>query len=161
MTSKRSGWLDAVQIIAALAVAVCLVPAGAHLAELANKMRLSDADYMTVQNIYRGWALFGIPIFTALAALFVHTILVRHSRRAVIFSLIALLCIVATQAIFWTYTYPMNALTRNWTVTPSDLDAARQQWEISHAVNAGLTFLAFATLMFSILESRPLVKSAA
>ena len=32
----------------------------AHLFELPNKIHLSREDYLTVQQIYRGWALLGI-----------------------------------------------------------------------------------------------------
>lgn len=153
---KTSGrWLDAIQLAAVVFVALCLVPAGAHLFELPNKIDLPADEYMTVQKIYSGWALFAIPIFGALAATLVHTVLVRANGRALLLSLAAFLCIVATQAIFWTYTYPMNTLTQNWTVMPADLEAARQQWETSHAVNAGITFMALVTLTLSILESRP------
>src|SRR5262249_48661511 len=65
----------------------------------------------------------------------------RAKRTAFLLSLTALLCLGATQVIFWTFTYPMNAATNNWTVIPQDFEAARLQWEYSHAVNAVLTFL--------------------
>jgi hypothetical protein len=38
-------------------VALALAPAMAHLLELPNKITLSREDYLTVQQIYRGWAL--------------------------------------------------------------------------------------------------------
>ena len=99
---------EAVQLLAVLLVAVCLVPAGAHLFELPHKMALPSDQYMTVQGIYAGWALFGIPIAIALVLTASHTRLVRSDRAAFALSLVALLCLVATQAIFWTFTYPMN-----------------------------------------------------
>jgi hypothetical protein len=40
--------------------APALVPVGAHLFELPNKIGLSEEHYFLVQSIYRGWALFGI-----------------------------------------------------------------------------------------------------
>lgn len=148
-------WLGTVQMLAILFVALAFVPAGAHLAELPNKMPLPADQYMTVQSIYRGWALFGIVIFGALALTLAHALLVRGNRRALLFSLVAFLLIVATQVIFWTATYPMNALTESWTVTPADLDAARRQWEYSHAVNALITFGALVAIIASVLASRP------
>jgi hypothetical protein len=54
-----------VRFFALLFAALALVPAGAHLAELSNKIDLPAADYQTVQQIYSGWALFGIVVFGA------------------------------------------------------------------------------------------------
>jgi hypothetical protein len=42
---------------------IALGPALAHLLELPNKINLARADYLTVQQIYRGWALLGIIVF--------------------------------------------------------------------------------------------------
>jgi hypothetical protein len=140
-----------VGILAIIAVALCLVPAGAHLFELPNKMALGPAQYMTVQTIYAGWALFGIAVFSALALTAWHALTARGHRAAFLLSLAAFALIAATQAIFWTYTFPMNALTQNWTVPPPDLEWARRQWEYSHAVNALLTFAAFVAITLSVV----------
>ena len=51
-----------------LAVAVALALAGAHLFEMPNKIGLPRDAYFLVQGIYRGWALFGVVLFGALAA---------------------------------------------------------------------------------------------
>ncbi|TMJ67612.1 MAG: DUF1772 domain-containing protein, partial [Alphaproteobacteria bacterium] len=48
--------------------ALAFVPVGAHLFELPNKIGLSEQHYFVVQSIYRGWALFGVVIFAAIAA---------------------------------------------------------------------------------------------
>jgi hypothetical protein len=50
--SVRAGTTD-LRVLTALA----LVPAGAHLFELPNKIGLSQDRYFIVQSIYRGWAL--------------------------------------------------------------------------------------------------------
>src|SRR5690606_16447499 len=55
------------QFLAIMLTALALVPAGAHFFELPNKIGLAEDDYFVVQNIYRGWALFGIVLFGALA----------------------------------------------------------------------------------------------
>jgi hypothetical protein len=60
--------LALVRAAALLLVALCLVPTGAHLSELPNKIGLPADQYMLVQQIYRGWALFGSLIVAALAA---------------------------------------------------------------------------------------------
>ena len=80
----------------------------AHLLELPNKINLSREDYLTVQQIYRGWALLGFVVFGASLSTLVLTIMVRKEGKPFIFALIALLCIIGTQLVFWTYTYPAN-----------------------------------------------------
>jgi len=142
---------ESVRLLAVISVAICLIPAGAHFFELVNKMSLSTAEYMTTQKIYAGWSFFGVAIITATVFTLTHTLMVRAKRTAFLLSLTALLCLGATQVIFWTFTYPMNVATNNWTITPQDFEAARQQWEYSHAVNAVLTFVAFVTTTLSAL----------
>ena len=140
---------ESVRLLAVISVVFCLIPAGAHFFELANKMSLSTAEYMTTQKIYAGWAFFGVAIIAAIIFTLTHTLMVRAERAAFLLSLTALLCLGATQVIFWTFTYPMNVATNNWTVTPQDFEAVRQQWEYSHAVNAVLTFAALVTITLS------------
>ena len=68
--------------------------------------------------------------------------------------MLSFLSILVTQAVFWTYTYPMNSFTRNWTVTPDNLEAARRQWEYSHAVNAGITLLSLVLIIAAVLAGK-------
>ena len=140
---------ESVRLLAVISVVLCLIPAGAHFFELANKMSLSTAEYMTTQKIYSGWSFFGVAIIAAIIFTLTHTLMVRAKRTAFLLSLTALLCLGATQVIFWTFTYPMNAATNNWTVIPQDFEAARLQWEYSHALNAVLTFVALVTITLS------------
>jgi len=46
--------------------ALALVPAGAHLFALPNKIVLDSARYFTVQGIFRGWSMFGFILLGAL-----------------------------------------------------------------------------------------------
>jgi hypothetical protein len=140
-----------VQVLAIVAAALYLVPTGAHLFELPHKMALSSAEYMTVQQIYAGWELFGIVIAIALLATLANTLLVRADRRAFSWSLVAFLALAATQGVFWAFTYPVNVATRFWTVFPEPFETARRQWEYSHAASAVLTFVAFVAIVFSSL----------
>src|SRR6516164_3079949 len=149
MLKRDSVIFESVRLLAVISVVFCLIPAGAHFFELANKMSLSTAEYMTTQKIYAGWAFFGVAIIAAIMFTLTHTLMVRAERAAFLLSLTALLCLGATQVIFWTFTYPMNVATNNWTVTPQDFEAVRQQWEYSHAVNAVLTFAALVTITLS------------
>lgn len=144
-------WLQAATVIM---VAVLLVGGGAHLFSLVSKMRLSPQDYMVAQRAYDGWALFAVPIAFALLLTLWHTYVVRAHTPALLLSLAAFLCLVATQVIFWAYTYPMNVASQNWTVMPENFEAARRQWEYSHAVAAGLDFAALVAITLSVLASR-------
>ena len=123
----------------------------AHLLELPNKINLSREDYLTVQQIYRGWALLGIIIACELVSVVTLTIKVRHQPKAFPFALSSLLCIIGTQIVFWTYTYPANQATNNWTFLPENWQALRTNWEYSHAVGAGLGMVAMITLIISVL----------
>ena len=140
-------WAFGLRFVALLSVALCLVPTGAHLAEFATKMAMPQSDYMVVQQIYAGWALFGIPVIAALAATLAQALTSRMGRADVVLALAALVCLAATQAIFWAFTYPMNVASRNWTVSPPDFENARRQWEYSHAASGVLTLCAFALLL--------------
>src|SRR5215471_8621121 len=64
---------ETVRLLAVISVALCLVPAGAHFFELANKMSLSTAEYMTTQKIYAGWSFFGVALIAALLFTLTHT----------------------------------------------------------------------------------------
>jgi len=135
-------------------VSLALVPTMAHLLELPNKMHFSREEYQIAQQIYRGWALLAIVVFGALLSTLALTITLRHDRKAFIFALIAFLCIVGTQIIFWTYTFPTNQITNNWTVLPENWLALRRQWEYSHAASALLNLLAVISLSASVLVRR-------
>src|SRR5262249_13306663 len=146
--------LKSLRLITIVMVALCLVPAGAHFFELANKMSLSPVAYMTVQKIYAGWALFGIPIITALLLTPIHAFTMRNDRAAFLMSVTGVLCLAATKVIFWISTYPINVATNNWTIAPEAFEAARRQWEYSHAINAVLPFVAFVAITLSVLSHK-------
>jgi hypothetical protein len=76
----------------------------AHLFELPNKIHLAREDYLTVQQLYRGWALLGIPVAGALISTAVLAVMLRRESLGLIWTLIALGCIVGTQVIFWVFT---------------------------------------------------------
>ena len=144
-------WERTIYFLSLLFVALALGPAMAHLLELLNKIDLSRDEYLTVQQIYRGWSLLGIVVFGALLSTLALTITLRHKRKPFIFALIAFLCIAGTQIIFWTYTYPTNQITNNWTVLPENWATLRRQWEYSHAASALLNLLAMISLSISVL----------
>jgi hypothetical protein len=146
--------LRAAQFLAIVLTALALVPAGAHLFELPNKIGLSQEEYFVVQSIYRGWALFGIALFGALGANLALAIVVRRQRAPFRLAFLAFLLVAATLVIFFIWTYPANQATANWTVVPANWQELRTTWEYAHATNAILTFLALCAVTWSVLVTR-------
>jgi hypothetical protein len=144
-------WLKTICFVSLLFVALALAPAMAHLLELPNKINLSREHYLVVQQIYRGWALLGFVVAGALLSTLALTIALRRERKAFIFALIAFLCIAGTQVVFWTYTYPANQATNNWTLPPENWEELRRQWEYFHATSAVLNLAALVSVILSVL----------
>ena len=124
----------------------------AHLLELPNKMKLSHHDYLTVQQIYRGWALVGIVVTIALAATAILTVMHYRQGEGYGLPLAAFFCLFATQLIFWFFTYPVNRATANWSTLPDNWLLLRNQWEFSHAAGALLHLAALIILILSVLK---------
>jgi hypothetical protein len=143
MRRALRGW----EFSSTVLVVLALVPAGAHLFELPNKMALSPAEYMIAQQLYSGWALFGLIVIPALISTLVYAWLLRDQPRRFAAALLAFALMAISHAVFWIFTQPMNRLTQNWTQLPEDLARARAQWEYSHAVGAVLVFFALLALL--------------
>ncbi|RJP19544.1 MAG: DUF1772 domain-containing protein [Candidatus Abyssobacteria bacterium SURF_5] len=143
--------LKIVRFLALLFTAIALAASLAHLFELPNKIELSREAYLTVQQIYRGWALLGFVVAGALISTLALTFMVRRKPKTFALSLAAFLCIAGTQVIFWTFTYPANRQTNNWTMLPANWEHLRAQWEYSHAAGAVLNLSAFISLVLSVL----------
>jgi hypothetical protein len=73
--------LKIVQFLALTLTALALVPSGAHLFALPNKINLAAEQYFIVQNTYRGWSLFGIVLFGALIANLALAVFLRVGAR--------------------------------------------------------------------------------
>lgn len=143
--------MNLLRFTALLFAALALGPALAHLLELPNKIDLTREDYLTIQQIYRGWALLGIVVFGALLSTLAYAIAARRRRGEFLPALIAFFCIVGTQVVFWTFTYPANQATANWTLLPDSWRMLRTQWEYSHAASAALNLAAFVALAVAVL----------
>ncbi len=146
-------WLKAVYFTSLLFTALSLAPGMAHLLELPTKIHLPAREYLTVQQIYRGWALLGIVLFLASASNLALTIMTRHVRTVFMLNLATAVCMLASLVIFFLFTFPANRQTFNWTRLPGNWEQLRIQWEYSHAVNAGLFFTAFVLLLISVLKT--------
>jgi hypothetical protein len=146
--------LKVVQFFALVLTALALVPGGAHLFAIANKIGLAAEQYFIVQNIYRGWSVLGFVLIGALLANLLLAIMLRGRGAAFMLALTASACIALTLVIFFTWTYPANQATSNWTTIPADWEYLRRQWEYSHVANALITFVAFCAVVLSVLTAR-------
>ena len=145
------------QILSFLAIVltgVALVAPAAHLFELPNKIGLGESQYFIVQSIYRGWWLIGLALPAAFVANLGLAIAVRHGDRIAFWlALAAAALILANLVIFFVWTQPVNAITANWTTRPENCQTLRHQWEYSHAVNAGVVFIAFCAATAASLRA--------
>jgi hypothetical protein len=141
-----------IQFIAVVFTALALVPAAAHVMELPNKLPMPREMYLIAQRLYRGW---NMSAFVVIGALIATLILVfKVDGQAFVPALVAFLAIVATQIVFWTFTFPVNRRTRNWTQAPQDdWQKLRDRWEFSHAASAVLNFIAVVSVTIAVLGS--------
>jgi hypothetical protein len=116
-----------------------------------RKIEMSREDYLTVQQIYRGWALLGIAVVGALLSSVLLAVTVRENPAELYLTVAAAVCIVISLIVFFTFTFPANRRTANWTALPEDWMRLRRRWEYSHAVGAALYFLALSLLTLSLL----------
>ena len=145
---------DLIPFSAVFFCGLALVPGAAHAMELPNKIRLSRQEYLIAQKLYRGWHRVAPVVLLALlctALLVGRTWGARPAPQAA--SLVAFVCIAATQLVFWTFTYPVNKATDNWSAAPQHWESLRRRWEFSHAASALLNLLAFAAAILASLWS--------
>ncbi|WP_440409131.1 DUF1772 domain-containing protein [Neorhizobium petrolearium] len=147
--------IRSVQFLAIIISALALIPSGAHLAALPNKIALARAEYFSIQGIYDGWAFLGTLWPAAMIANAVLAFMIRSQQRPFWFAVLAALCFVAMLAIFLLWTLPANQATENWTTAPENWQVLRLQWEYSHAVNALIVFVALCLSSLSVVSWRP------
>jgi hypothetical protein len=143
------------ELLAVLLIAISMAGGWAHLMSLPHKMVLSREQYLTVQQIYRGWALLGVPIIGGIVATVALAALRRGQGATFYFALAAAACVALGLGVFFAFTFPTNLATQNWPVLPVDgWQSLRRQWEYSHAAGAVLYFMALASLTLSIILRR-------
>ena len=143
-----------VQFLAILLMALVLVPSGAHVFELPNKIALGKDQYFIVQNIYRGWSLFGFVMFAALLADGLLAVTAEKWSASFWFAVVAAASLLISLAIFFSWTYPANVATANWTEIPTEWQRLRTNWEYAHAASAAVTFLGFCAVTLSVMTAR-------
>lgn len=146
--------LKAVQFLALAFTALALVPYGAHLFSLPNKIGMTQEHYFVAQRVYDGWWMMGFILMPAMAINLILAIMLRAERPAFYLALAGCICLAATLAVFFAFTQPANAATQNWTVVPAGWEDLRTRWEYSHAVNAALTFASFCLIALATIATR-------
>ena len=84
-----------------------------------NKIGLPREEYFIVQKAYRGWNLPRLAPGGAGPGAARRRDLggAAGEWRVMVFTLLALTCVLAAQGgVFWTFTYPANVATANWTI---------------------------------------------
>jgi hypothetical protein len=152
---RRRRAQDIALFTALFATALALGAALAHLLALPNKMAMARDAYFVAQQAYAGWDRLAILLAVQLVAIVASAVIHRNQPRVLWLVLIALLCLLLAQALFWTFTFPANGATRNWTRIPPDWAEARARWEYSHAGGALLQMGAMAALIVAALTRRP------
>jgi hypothetical protein len=140
------------QFAAIIFTVLALVPGGAHLLELPNKLKLDDQSYMIVQRIYSGWALAGVVLAGAIISNLWLAVRSRPQALPFAFACASAALLVITLITFFIWVFPANQATEQWTSAPENLAQLRSQWERTHAINAILTlFAVIATVLASLL----------
>jgi hypothetical protein len=149
--------MQVLRAVAIVLTALAFVPGGAHIFELPNKIGLARDAYFTVQQIYRGWAFFGVVFFAALGAnAGLAVLLWRHGGRCWP-PVVASVAIAASLAVFFIWVYPGNLATANWTTAPADWETLRARWEFGHMAAAALVFIGLCAVSLTRIGSdRPL-----
>jgi hypothetical protein len=152
MIARHSIGYDIIFFIALLATALALGAALAHVLELPNKINLPERQYFIVQQAYRGWNQLAYLLVIQLISMLAIAALSWHEPRVLWPTLAAILCLLCAQALFWTFTYPANVATDNWTAIPADWESLRMRWEYSHALGAAFQVLAMSALIIAVLN---------
>ena len=143
------------RFLALILTALALVPGGAHLLALPNKIAMDHDQYLATQQVYRGWALVGVVLIAALLANLALAFALRGRGRGAALATAACALIAVSFAVFFVWTWPANQATENWTRLPADWEELRRQWEYSHAVNALLIFAALCCSAGAALSRPP------
>ena len=152
---SRPGFPSAPDIALVAALLASLVmpgPAPAHAFELANKIDLPREPYFVVQQICRGWDKFAAVLLVQVIALVAAAWLTRGQRQVLLPIVVTLLCVAGAHILFWTFTFPANQATANWTVQAGDWQRLRRDWEYSHLGGAVLQFIAVSSLVVAVAE---------
>lgn len=169
------------RFVAFLFLALVLGAGFAHLFTMPGKMVLSGDAYLTVQQLYSGWALIDAVLLCAMISLAILAWQLRPARlpasiryaasrnrpvvrrgrgRAFALTLLALFAVLGDASVTWSIAVEADLATGNWTFLPHNWQALRAQWEYAHAAAAALDLLAFTALVLSVLVGERLVPAS-
>jgi hypothetical protein len=143
-----------VSVLALVFTALALVPYGAHLFALPNKIGMTQDQYFVAQLAYRNWWLVSLVLIPAMLLNIALAYLLYGEQPAFALALAACIVMISTLVIFFSFTSPANVATQNWTVAPADWSELRWRWEYSHAVNAGLMLVSFGLVALAVVLRR-------
>jgi hypothetical protein len=144
--------LKAVMFLAVVLTALALIPYGAHLFSLPNKIGMTREQYFVAQSVYDGWALLSVILIPAMLVNVALALMLRGEEGFGL-AMAGCVCMAATLAVFFAFTYPANVATQNWKVAPANWAELRHQWEYSHAANAGLIFASFCLIVLASMAA--------
>jgi hypothetical protein len=143
-----------VSILAIVFSALALVPYGAHLLSLPNKIGMSESDYFIAQRAYDGWWITSFVLVPTLVLNIALTVMLRGQGLPFWLALAASILMVSTLFVFFAFTQPGNAQTQNWTTIPANWRELRANWEYSHAANALISLVVLCLVTLAAVLAR-------
>lgn len=161
-----------VEILAVLLVAITMALTLAHALELPGKLRLGREEYFAVQTIYYpGFTIGGAAEILGILVLALLLYLTPFGGARFIWTLSALVLLVAVHGIYWVFTHPVNNFwvrdvelsglgsTFFSTFSPQtearDWKSLRDVWEYSHVARAALAMLSLIAITIAVTSGQP------
>ena len=95
--------LKAVMFLAVVLTALALIPYGAHLFSLPNKIGMTREHYFVAQSAYDGWALISVILIPAMLVNVALALMLRGEEGFGL-AMAGCVCMAATLAVFFTFT---------------------------------------------------------
>jgi Domain of unknown function (DUF1772) len=164
--------LITLQVLTIIVVAIAFALSLAHALELPGKMRLDKETYYAVQPIYYpGFTIGGVSEPVGILLTIVWLFMRPFGSTTFWLTLVALLCLLAQQAVYWFVTHPVNQFwvegqhinrlgagffsfgTQAPRAARPDWRQLRDRWEYSHVARAGLTLVSITALVIALSAS--------
>ena len=144
---------------ALMLTALTMSMAFCHVLALPAKLAYQGPVWLLLQQtLYGNYRLLGVLLeFGALACALILVLLVRGRRPALGWTVLAVVCLLGAQAVWWAGVVPVNTQVAGFTAQTLPLDWAllRVQWEYAHALRAVLQVAALSALVLSVLAETP------